>query len=115
MAAYAAASFAHHAHNAEFLADYPNMPGWLTPGAVYAIWAAQTAIGVLGCALLRGGWRSIGWPCIGLYGAFGLCGLAHYAVAPLHAHTATMHATIGLEVATGLLLFGAVAFCALKR
>jgi hypothetical protein len=32
---YGAASLFHHAHNAEFLAEYPNMPMWLTRAKVY--------------------------------------------------------------------------------
>ena len=32
---YAAASFLHFAHNAEHLADYPNLPTALTPTRIY--------------------------------------------------------------------------------
>ena len=30
------ATFVHHLHNAQFLVEYPSMPGWLSPGSVYA-------------------------------------------------------------------------------
>jgi hypothetical protein len=35
---HALASLVHFVHNATFLADYPNMPAWITPGGVYAVW-----------------------------------------------------------------------------
>lgn len=107
--AYAAASLFHHAHNAAFLNDYPNMPAWLTPAGVYAAWLATTAVGVAGWLLLRRGYRVAGLGVIALYGALGLYGLAHYGVAPLSAHTPAMHVTIGLEVATGALVLIGVA------
>lgn len=31
---YALATFAHHAHNAHFLDQYPGMPAWLSPAGV---------------------------------------------------------------------------------
>jgi hypothetical protein len=36
--AYAAASLVHFVHNAEFLADYPSMPAWLSRATVYGAW-----------------------------------------------------------------------------
>ena len=108
--AYAAASLFHHAHNAAFLNDYPNMPAWLTPAGVYAAWLAATAVGVAGYLLLRGGFRLAGLGTIALYGALGLYGLAHYGVAPASAHTSTMHLTIALEATTGTLVLAGVAW-----
>jgi len=34
---YAAASLVHFAHNAEYLADYPNLPSWLTRYQIYLV------------------------------------------------------------------------------
>ena len=53
---HALASLVHFVHNATFLADYPNMPAWITPGGVYAVWLGEAAIGAAGVILfLRGG------------------------------------------------------------
>jgi hypothetical protein len=40
IAVYFVASLAHFAHNAEFIAFYPNMPSWLTREQVYLAWLA---------------------------------------------------------------------------
>jgi hypothetical protein len=108
--AYAAASLFHHAHNAAFLSDYPNMPGWLTPAGVYVAWLATTAVGIAGYLLLRSGYRLAGLGTIALYGALGLYGLAHYGVAPISAHSSTMHLTIWLEATTGTLVLAGTAW-----
>jgi hypothetical protein len=107
--AYAAASLLHHAHNAAFLGEYPNMPVWLTPVGVYAAWAGITAVGVTGWLLIRRGQVLAGLGALALYGALGLYGLAHYGVAPASAHTAGMNLTIWLEAATGTLVLIGVA------
>lgn len=99
---YAAASLFHHVHNAEFLGHYPNMPGWLSPSVVYAAWLGATAIGVLGYWLRR---RAL----LVAYGCYGLGALAHYALAPMSAHTPMMHLSIALEAATALGVLVAVA------
>ena len=109
LVAYAAASLAHHIHNAEFLADYPNMPAWLTREQVYLVWLGETAIGAVGYALVRMGYRVSGLLLIALYALAGFGGLDHYAVAPFAAHTATMHASIMLEVVAAAFLLFAVA------
>ena len=106
--AYGAASLSHHVHNAEFLDDYPNMPAWLSRAWVYAAWCSVTAVGITGVALVRRQRRIAGLCMLGIYGACGLDGLGHYAVAPVSAHTATANVTIWLEGATGLLLLVAV-------
>ena len=107
---HAAASLVHFAHNATFLADYPNMPAWLSPAGVYAVWLAQAAIAAAGVLLfLRGG--LIGLVLIAIYAVLGFAGLDHYVLAPMSAHTIAMNATIWLEFATGLLL---LVFVALK-
>lgn len=113
--AYAGASLLHHAHNAAFLAEYPNMPAWLTPAGVWVAWLATTAVGAGGWLLLRRGFRPAGLAVLALYGALGLYGLAHYGVAPASAHTPGMHLTIWLEVATGALVLVGVARLMTKR
>jgi hypothetical protein len=45
IATYFVASLAHFAHNAEFIALYPNMPSWLTREQVYLAWIGITGIG----------------------------------------------------------------------
>ena len=66
---YAGASLFHHVHNAEFLADYPNMPLWITRALVYGAWLATTLVGVLGYFLLRKGAQVAGLAVLALYGA----------------------------------------------
>jgi hypothetical protein len=95
--AYAAASLLHHIHNAEFFAQYPMMPAWLSRTMVYAAWIVATSIGVLGYRLRRRGLLFV-------YGSYGLLGLAHYALAPVSAHTPVMNLSIALEVATAAAL-----------
>jgi hypothetical protein len=100
---HAVASLLHFVHNATFLADYPNMPGWITPGGVYAAWLGEAAIGAAGVVLfLRG--RIIGRALIATYAVLGFAGLDHYTLAPMSAHTLAMNATIWLETITGLIL-----------
>lgn len=113
--AYGSASLFHHVHNAVFVDEYPNLPAWLSSAGVYAAWVGVTLIGVAGYLLLRRGYRLAGLAVVGLYGAFGLDGLAHYSRAPFSAHTLTMNLTIGLEVATAMLLLIAVAGLMIKR
>lgn len=105
----AATSLIHHVHNAEFFGDYPSMPAWLSPGAVYAAWPVAAAVGIAGYALLRAGYRAIGTLLIVAYGCYGLDGLVHYVIAPLSAHSLAMHFTIVLEAAAGGLLLGVIA------
>src|SRR5262245_49966981 len=83
----AAATLVHHAHNAEFLDQYPNMPAWLSPAGVYAAWSIAAAVGAAGYFLLRRGYRLAGIVLLILYAAYGLDGLVHYALAPAAAHT----------------------------
>lgn len=100
---YSAASLLHFAHNAEYLGDYPNLPDWLTRSSVYLAWGAQTAVGLLGYALYRVGWRLIGMILLALYACFGFDGLLHYTRAPYGAHTMAMNFTILFEVLTASL------------
>jgi hypothetical protein len=99
-----ATSFFHHAHNAEFLHEYPNLPAWLSPLAVYSAWIVATAIGATGYWLLRRGQRLAGVVLLALYGFYGLDTLLHYARAPVSAHTLAMNLSIWLEAAAALVL-----------
>ena len=44
LAMYTASSLTHFAHNAEFIAFYPNMPGWLTREKVYLAWLSIASV-----------------------------------------------------------------------
>lgn len=106
---HAAASFLHFAHNATYLADYPNMPTWISPMGVYAVWLAEAAVGACGAMLLLRG-RRAGLVLIAIYALLGFAGLDHYMLAPISAHTLAMNVTIWLETATGLALLALVAW-----
>ena len=106
--AYTAASLFHYTHNAVFLADYPNLPAWLTRAEVFAAWAGVTAVGVAGYSLAARGFDSAGLLVLTMYGLLGLDGLGHYAVAPMAAHTLVMNLSIWLQVATALSVLAAV-------
>ena len=112
---YAAASLIHFAHNAESLADYPNMPEWLSRAKIYAAWLCLTAVGVVGCFLVHRGFQLTGLLVIAVYAALGFDSLTHYVVAPFAAHTAMMHVTIWMDVATAAVLLVAAARLAARR
>lgn len=101
---HALASLVHFVHNATFLADYPNMPAWITPGGVYAVWLGEAAIGAAGVILFLRGRTMIGLALIAVYAVLGFGGLDHYTLASISAHTLAMNATIWLEAATGIVL-----------
>lgn len=104
--AHAAASLVHFVHNATFLAEYPNMPAWLSPAGVYGAWLAEAAVGAAGVVLFLRGQTVVGLALIAVFAVLGFAGLDHYTLAPMSAHTAAMNATIWLETgtATALLL-----------
>jgi hypothetical protein len=106
---YAGASLFHYAHNAEFLAEYPNLPAWLSRMKVYIAWFGGTALGLVGYLMLRRGYELVGLSVIAVYAVLGFDGLGHYRLAPFAEHTATMNFTIWLEVATAALLLAAAA------
>jgi hypothetical protein len=110
-----AASLLHFVHNAEYLADYPNLPAWLDRTDVYLAWLGLAAIGAVGWALYRSAWRFAGLLLIGVYAAFGFDGLLHYARAPFAAHTPAMNFTIWFEVAAAAFLLVAVVTSLAKR
>lgn len=104
VAVYFIASLAHFAHNAEFIAFYPNMPGWLTREHVYLAWLAITSLGVAGLLVARLGLHALGVVLVGAYGALGLDGLAHYTLALCSEHTLATNLTIWCEAVSGLVL-----------
>jgi len=102
---YGAASLLHFAHNAEYLADYPNLPASFTRLQIYLAWCAIGAVGVLGYVLFQRGKRLVGLSVLAVYAALGFDGFLHYTRAPFAAHTTMMNVTIVLEaVAAGALL-----------
>jgi hypothetical protein len=106
---YAAASLLHFAHNAEYLADYPNLPGWLSRVDVYLAWCGVTFVGVAGYVLYARSRELMGIALLAVYAALGFDGLLHYTRAPASAHTAAMNTTIWTEVAAAALLLAGVA------
>jgi hypothetical protein len=106
---HAAASLFHYAHNAEFLAEYPNMPASVSRATIYAAWLGLTTVGALGYVLLRLGHQLAGLALLAIYAVLGFDGFTHYGLAPASAHTAAMNASIWLEAATATLVLAAVA------
>ena len=106
---YFVASLLHFTHNAEFIAFYPNMPAWLTRETVYLAWLAVTSVGVAGIVAARFGLGALGALLVGIYGALGLDGLAHYSLALCSEHTLGANLTIWFEVVAGVLLAVAAA------
>jgi hypothetical protein len=105
---YSLASFLHFAHNGLLLDSYPNMPASITASGVYVTWLGIAAAGLTGYALTRLGYCITGLIVLGLYAATGLDGLAHYALAPVMAHSVTMNLTIGFEVVTATLVLNSI-------
>ena len=102
---YAVASLVHFVHNAEFLADYPNLPASWTRADVYLAWFASCAVGLAGWLLVSRGYQRAGLALICAYALLGIDSLGHYAVAPFSAHTSTMNVTILMEVGMATLVF----------
>jgi len=105
---YAAATLLHFAHNAEYLARYPNLPTSWSRAEVYAAWCCVMALGLLGYRLYALAHRRIGRTILGLYAILGFGGLLHYTRAPMHDHSAMMNVTIWAEAAMGTLLLANV-------
>jgi hypothetical protein len=97
LALYAAASLLHFAHNAEYLAQYPNLPASWTRADVYWAWCGVTSVGLLGYVLYRGAFRRTGLTLLTIYAGLGFGGLLHYTRAPVVHHSATMNFTIWAE------------------
>ena len=104
MLLYTCASFLHFAHNAEFLREYPNLPGSLTRFGVYASWLGLVAIGLAGLTLYLARRRRSGLALLGVYALLGLGGLLHYTRAPVSAHGALTNFSIWFEVGTAVAL-----------
>jgi hypothetical protein len=107
--AHVAATLLHFLHNGVFLHDYPNLPGSITVMAIAWTWIAITTIGGIGWLLLLSKRMTAGRIFLGAYACFGFDGLAHYSVASLMEHTASMNATIWLEALTAAALLSVVA------
>jgi hypothetical protein len=105
---YAAATLLHFAHNAEYLAQYPNLPPSWSRAEVYGVWCCVLALGLLGYWLYAFGRRGIGLTILGLYALLGFGGLLHYTRAPMTHHSAMMNVTIWAEAAAGTLLLANV-------
>lgn len=101
---YVAASLIHFVHNAEFLADYPNLPLSWTRSGVYGGWLLMTMVGMGGWILISRGYQA-GLLLLGVYAVLGWDSLAHYFVAPFSEHTVGMNLTILLEVTAASLVF----------
>lgn len=112
---YCAASLLHFAHNAEYLADYPNLPGWLSRGHVYASWGVILIIGACGYLLFRRGRPLTGLMLLAIYTALGLDGLLHYGRAPISSHTFGMNLTIWTEVVAAAMALAAVLWIAVSH
>lgn len=104
LALYCCASFVHFAHNAEYIAFYPNMSCWITRENVYWAWLAITVPGVAALAAASFGWRAIAALLLIVYASFGLDGLGHYALALCSQHTLAMNFSIWFEVLAGVVL-----------
>jgi len=112
---YFVASLAHFMHNAEYIAFYPGMPAWLTAERVYLAWLGVTSVGVAALVLFGFGFPGVAAALLGLYGALGLDGLAHYTLALCSEHTVLANVTIWSEATTGVLLLLASALALGRR
>jgi len=104
LALYGVASLVHFAHNAEYIAFYPNLPAWLTRENVYLAWLAVTGVGVAAVAFAAARWRAAAALSLVVYGSLGLYGLGHYGLAPCSEHTFSMNLTIWAEALAGAAL-----------
>ncbi|REJ74049.1 MAG: hypothetical protein DWQ36_09205 [Acidobacteria bacterium] len=93
-----AASLVHFVHNAEWIADYPGLPESWTRTGVYTAWIGMTLVGVVGWCWLALRFSRLGLSLMAVHALLGITSLGHYALAPVAAHTASMHLTILLEV-----------------
>jgi hypothetical protein len=112
---YGVASLGHFTHNAEYLADYPNLPAWLTRAEIYATWVGITTVGLVGYLLYGRNHQLSGLALLAIYAAFGLDGLLHYTRAPFARHTALMNLSILFEVTAAALVLCAAALLAARH
>ena len=106
--AYAAASLIHFIHNAEFLADYPNLPSSWSRADVYLVWLGMTTVGVIGWLLVARGRLLAGLAVLVVYAGLGIDSLGHYVLAPFSAHSMAMNSTILVEVTAAALVLAEV-------
>ena len=111
---YCAASLLHFVHNATYLADYPNLPAWISQASVYGVWGGLLVLGLGGYLLYRRGHTVLGLALLALYTALGFDGLLHYGRAPMSAHTAAMNITIWTEVVTAAVALATVLWLGLQ-
>jgi len=114
-ALYSAASLVHFTHNAEYLAQYPNLPASWTRADVYLAWCGVTAAGVFGYVLWRAGYRRVGLAVLAIYSGLGFDGLLHYTRAPITHHSLAMNFTILAEVIAAALFLINVASIAIQN
>ena len=114
-ALYFLTSLGHFAHNAQFICEYPNLPAWLTPWKVMAVWVAITLVGVAGFGLMAQRWMACGLLLVAVYAALGFDGLGHYAVAPMAFHTLGANVTILSEVVAAALLLPFALYLVVRR
>jgi hypothetical protein len=112
---YCGASLLHFVHNGEYLADYPNLPQWISRASIYLAWALIFMIGLCGYLLLRRNRTAPGLTLLAIYAALGLDGLLHYGRAPMAAHTFGMNLTIWTEVVAAAVALAAVVWLAACR
>ena len=105
---YCGASLLHFAHNAEYVADYPNLPHWISRASIYFAWSVILMIGLSGYVLFRRNRSAIGLMLLAIYTTLGLDGVLHYGRAAMSAHTFDMNLTIWTEVVTAAVALGAV-------
>ena len=115
LALYAGASLLHFTHNAEYLAQYPNLPASWTRADVYLAWCCVTAVGLSGYVLYRAGFPGAGVSLLAIYGGLGFDGLLHYTRAPISHHSAAMNFTIWVEVAAAAVFSSSLASVATGR
>jgi len=115
LALYASASLLHFTHNAEYLAQYPNLPASWTRMDVYLAWCGVTSLGLLGYVFYRTRYPRLGLTVLAMYGALGFAGLLHYTRASIAHHSAAMNFTIWAEVAVAAVFLINVATIATQR
>jgi hypothetical protein len=112
LALYAGTSLLHFTHNAEYLAQYPNLPVSWTRADVYLAWCCVTAVGLLGYVLYRSGLQRVGLTVLAIYGGLGFDGLLRYTRAPIGHHSSTMNFTIWAEASAAAVFLICVASAA---
>jgi len=91
-------------HNAEFLANYPNLPTSWTRAGIYLVWLEITMLGIGGWLLMVYGYSRLGLLMLAIYALLGMDSLGHYILAPMSEHTLGMNSTILFEVTAAVLV-----------